>query len=139
MSRGRRFLLFLKHKHDKCLVTLGKESKPMSTGSAHLYHTTHPSSAGEVQHCFPTELPLGSVVPACTSEIVQCIEVLHCTGTANALHLRCTSIWVCKWMVYQFSFYVMHSQKVTTVHLRIFFTKSKYPTFRQKTSMHKFH
>ncbi len=28
----------------------------MSTGSAHLYHTTHPSSAGEVQHCFPSEL-----------------------------------------------------------------------------------
>ena len=33
---------------------------PMSTGSAHLYHTTHSSSAGEVQHCFPTELPLTS-------------------------------------------------------------------------------
>ncbi len=29
----------------------------------------------------------------CTSEVVQCIEVLHCTGTVNALHLRCTSIW----------------------------------------------
>ncbi len=28
----------------------------MATGSAHLYHTTHPSSAGEVQHCFLTEL-----------------------------------------------------------------------------------
>ncbi len=35
-------------------------SWPMSTGSAHLYHTTHTSSAGEVQHCFPTELPLTS-------------------------------------------------------------------------------
>ena len=31
---------------------------PMSTGSAHLYHTTHSSSAGEVQHCFPTEFAL---------------------------------------------------------------------------------
>ena len=29
----------------------------------------------------------------CTSEFVQCMEVLHCTGTANALHWRCTSIW----------------------------------------------
>ncbi len=32
----------------------------MSAGSAHLNHTTHPSSAGEVQHCFATESPLGS-------------------------------------------------------------------------------
>ena len=30
---------------------------PMSTSSAYLYHTAHPSSAGEVQLCFPTELP----------------------------------------------------------------------------------
>ncbi len=29
----------------------------------------------------------------CTSEVVQCIEVLHCMGTAKALQLRCTSIW----------------------------------------------
>ncbi len=30
----------------------------MSAGIVHLHHITHPSSTGEVQHCFPTELPL---------------------------------------------------------------------------------
>ena len=28
---------------------------PMSAGSAHFNHITHPSSALEVQHCFPTD------------------------------------------------------------------------------------
>ncbi len=45
--------------------------------------------------CTAPTLQFRSVVAAsCTSEVVQCIEVLHCTGTANALHLHCTSIWV---------------------------------------------
>ncbi len=48
--------------------------QPMSTGSAHLYHTTHPSSAGEVQHCFPTELPLTSA-PFLWSAILHLWEV----------------------------------------------------------------
>ena len=29
----------------------------------------------------------------CTSEGLQCIEVLHCNGTANALQMHCISIW----------------------------------------------
>ncbi len=43
-------------------------------------------------HCTYTAMQQCSC-SVCTSEVVQCIEELHCTGTANALHLRCTLIW----------------------------------------------
>ncbi len=49
----------------------------MLTGSAHLYHTTHPSSAGVLQHCFPTEIPLTSTPFLCVG----------CTYTAGTLPL----------------------------------------------------
>ena len=29
----------------------------------------------------------------CTLEVLQCTEVLHCSGTANALQVHCISIW----------------------------------------------
>ncbi len=56
---------------------------PMSTGSAHLYQTTHPSSAGEVQHCFPTELEpaQASAKEAGNKHIISATLPLHCLPT----------------------------------------------------------
>ncbi len=47
----------------------------MSTGSAHLYHTTHPSSAGEVQHT------QASAKEAENKPIISAMLPLHCLPT----------------------------------------------------------
>ncbi len=70
----------------------------MSTGSAHLYHTTHPSSAGEVQHCFPTELPLTSAPflwrPKEGDTQASAKEAGNKPILSAALPLRCLPTWV---------------------------------------------
>ncbi len=54
----------------------------MSTGSAHLYHTTHPSSAGKVQHCFPTKGDTqASAKEAGNKPIISATLPLHCLTT----------------------------------------------------------
>ncbi len=64
----------------------------MSTGSAYLYHTSHPSSAGEVQHCFPTELrpkegdTQASAKEAGNKPIISATTPLHCLPTWVSLN-----------------------------------------------------
>ncbi len=87
----------------------------MSTGSAHLYHTTNTSSAREVQHCFPTEVQYkgtlilhlfcstSSTLPLLQqhSQLLQCnrrvyflqhLSLLNCKGKRVRVHftfMRC--------------------------------------------------
>ena len=90
--------------HDsKTTDSNARTNDPMSTGSAHLYHTTHPSSAGEVQHCFPTELR-----PKEGDTEASAKEAGNKPISSAALPLRCLPTWD----IMQYKYYWTRHPKV---------------------------